>query len=140
MSRLRTSAGFTLIETLIATAVAVTAVFALAHLVAAAGGQAARNRRQLPAVVAAQAKLEELCAIEWLAGADPPALAESPPGTLLENVAGYVDDVGGSVRRWAISRFEPADPDTILVRVCVFRDTVTRQPEACVSTLHTRTR
>lgn len=104
-----TNRGFTLIEAVVATAVMVTIVAALSHLVLHSAEQSARNRRQLQALVLAQSKLEELRA------------SPSQP------VSGE-DNQNGVVRRWSIEAVD-ASPAALLLRVC------TGAPVQCVATV-----
>lgn len=158
MKRERRDDGFSLIEVLVALIVVTTAVMGTAGMLVVAARAARDARTQSVAVVLASQKLEQLRALEWSAddwtghGApasdtatdvarDPPAaggggLSESPPGSLLVNVPGFVDFLDASgrwvgsgasappraafIRRWAIGRL-PDDPagNTLVVQVLV---------------------
>src|SRR5262245_51838555 len=103
--------GFSLLETLVAAGLIATAVVALAYLIALAAQRATAGRHAISALAAAQAKVEQLRALTWTYAADatrlsdestdlsvdPPApaggsgLLPSPPGSLAEDVRGYVD-------------------------------------------------
>lgn len=171
--------GFSLLETLIAASLVAVAVVAIAHLVAIGAEQTSAGRRAMTATVAAQSKLEQLRSLTWSyaadgaplsdlstdTAADPPSpaggtgLSLSPPRTLVEDIAGYVDyldDLGGLapdvdagdrpqlVRRWAISLLDASDPHTLILQVCVYRwraaGRTDTQPEACLWTVRTRER
>ncbi|MGH9201515.1 MAG: hypothetical protein ACRD2A_09780, partial [Vicinamibacterales bacterium] len=84
------------------------------------------------------------------------ALATSPVDALADDTPGFADfvDPYGEVvpldgaelpdlaRRWSISLFDPADPDTLLVHVCAFtvraRALRDELPLACASAIRTR--
>jgi type II secretory pathway pseudopilin PulG len=135
----RLSAGFTLVEALVATALVASGAAALAHLVALGATQSARNRATLEALVVAQTKLEMLRSISWsyaVAGAE---LGVSPAGSLWHDTPGYVDYPDAFVRRWAITRRDPADADVVAIDVCVFAPYQRAgAPEACVSAIRAR--
>jgi prepilin-type N-terminal cleavage/methylation domain-containing protein len=130
-------AGFTLIEAVVAAAILATAAATLAQLLAAATHQSARNRHALAATIAAQNKLQHLRAVRWTTTVD--GLTASPPRSMLEDTAGFVDYPDRYVRRWSISRRDPLDLDTFILQVCVFR-VVGRNPglDACVGTVRAR--
>jgi prepilin-type N-terminal cleavage/methylation domain-containing protein len=112
-----TQHGFTLIEVVVAAAILSIAAAALAQLVTVAAAQSARNRHVLRATIAAQSKLQQLRAVRWTTVVD--GLTASPPGSLLEDTAGFVDHPDQFVRRWSISRRDPLDADTFILQVCV---------------------
>jgi hypothetical protein len=131
------SRGFSLLEALIASLLIAVAVVGLAQLVAVGTTQSGRARRAVTAVTLAQAKLEELRAEPWgytRAGSriSSGALAVSTGADLSEDRPGHADALdrfGAPVsagdpphfrRRWAIELFDPADPDTLMLSVCVF--------------------
>ena len=134
--KLRRTSGFTLVETLIATGVLVTAIAGLAQLFALSLRFTRDSAQSGAALVAAQDKLETLRALRFGYDDDgapltDPRLQPSPPTSLSENVAAYVDwldDAGGLVneagasyaRRWRITEMG-VDPATIAIDVCVFR-------------------
>ena len=155
----RANYGFTLVETVVAAALVATAVVVLAHLVALGAEQGAGNRHALAAMIAAQSKLEELRSLSWTYALDGTPLSDaglspSPLRSLFEDAPGYaefLDDAGAIVpegdadswpvlvRRWAILPLVPADTDTVVLQVCVFRAGRAREhPEACVSAVRTR--
>lgn len=128
--------GFSLIEVLVALIVVVPAVIGTASMMIGAARAARDARTQSVAVVLASQKLEQLRALEWNSddwtgnGApasdtttdvtrDPPeaggqGLSESPPGSLLVNVAGFVDFLDAS-GRW-VGRGASAPPDAVFIR------------------------
>lgn len=143
------TAGFTLVETIVAAALVASAVVVLAQLVALGAEQSASNRHALRAMIAAQSKLEELRALAWTFAPDGTPLSDaglspSPPGSLFESTTGYTEylDDAGLLRRWGIQPLVPADSDTLILQVCVYRAasaaSAHRQPEACVSAVRTR--
>ena len=153
--------GFTLLETLIATGLIVTAVAGLAQLFALSV-RFTRDAGQFGvALVAAQNKLEVLrsLAFGYDEGGVPltdPALGASLAGTLGEDVQRYVDwlDEQGNalsnargaayVRRWRISEIAADEPEAIAIDVCVYRlPGVTAEPAhaaACLATIRVRQR
>ena len=140
--------GVSLLETLIAALLIATAIAGLAPLIALASQQSANVRRHALALAQAQGQLESLRALTWGFAADgtrtsDARLSPSPPGALLTEVEGYSDRLpGGSSRRWAISPLDPADPDTLVIEVCIFGHTdavvSATAADACVSTLRVR--
>jgi type II secretory pathway pseudopilin PulG len=154
--------GFTLIETLIATGLIVTAVAGLAKLFTLSA-RFTRDAGQFGvALVAAQDKLESLRALpfgydETGEAVTDPGLHASPDGTLTGDVDRYVDwiDEGGSivggasgdagagyVRRWRISAVAVDDPAAIAIDVCVYRlpgiNADPAQADACLATIRVR--
>ena len=151
--------GFTLVETLIATGLLVTAIAGLAHLFALSA-QFTRDSGQFGVALAgAQDKLEALRALRF--GYDDggeivtdPRLSASPAASLSEDVASYVDwlDESGGVlpgsrgaeyvRRWRITAIASDEPEAIAIEVCVFsmhsanRDP--QQADACLATVRVR--
>jgi type II secretory pathway pseudopilin PulG len=141
-------AGFSLVEALIASLIVATAAAGLSHLVTIAVRQSTATRRHAIALALAQGQLEMLRAVAWSFAPDGTRLSDerlalSPPAALVSDIDGYSDRVaGGYRRRWAISLLDPADPDMLLIEVCVFGAphsvvSVTAA-EACVSTLRVR--
>jgi type II secretory pathway pseudopilin PulG len=115
MSRapVRSPAGFSLVEALVAIAVMLVAVTSLSQLfgIAAAANQRA-TRRTFAAVLARQ-KMEQLRSLPL--GSD-----ASPPGALLMNIDGFSDVVTGggsqpSLARWWSIEPLPSDPTHLLV-------------------------
>ena len=153
-----TSGGFTLLETLIATGLIVTAMAGLAQLFALSV-RFTRDAGQFGvALVAAQDKLESLRSLTfgYDAGGEPltdPELRVSPPQSLAADVERYVDWLdergsvvgGGSgayVRRWRISEIAADEPEAIAIDVCVYRvpgaNAEPAQADACLATIRVR--
>jgi type II secretory pathway pseudopilin PulG len=138
-TRYPSSAGFTLVEALVATALIATAAVALAQLLALGVRQSAVNRNALAALVAAHSKLEVLRSLTWSYTVAATELVVSPAGSLFNDTPGHVDYPAPFVRRWAVTRREPADADVVVIDVCVFAFRQRGEaPEACVSTIRTR--
>jgi type II secretory pathway pseudopilin PulG len=153
------SGGFTLLETLIATGLIVTAAAGLAQLFALSV-RFTRDAGQFGvALVAAQDKLESLRSLTFGYDAGGVALTDpdlraSPPHTLTTDVARYVDwldergsVVGGAagaayVRRWRVSEIAADEPEAIAIDVCVYRvPGVNAEPahaDACLATIRVR--
>jgi Tfp pilus assembly protein PilV len=108
--RIASTRGFTLIEAVVATALMVTVVATVAHVVLMAAAQSTAARQDLHAVVVAQSKLEELRA--W-------------PGVPTSGD----DAVGGVARRWVVATVDASSPVVLLLRVCVDASS------ACVATV-----
>jgi Tfp pilus assembly protein PilV len=151
--------GFTLVETLIATGVLVTALAGLAQLFAMSVRLTRDAGQSGVSLMGAQDKLESLRALRF--GYDDTGepvtdarLDPSPATALTENAPGYVDwlDVSGValaeaagaeyVRRWRVTAVGDDDPSAIVIDVCVFH-TRAAQPslvdaEACLATARVR--
>jgi len=152
--------GFTLLETLIATAILVTALAGIAQLFGLAVRTTRESGSHSVALLAAQAKLETLRSLELAYGSagerlTDPALEASPSRSLLEDTADYVEalDATGAVvaaedgetafiRRWAITPIDHEEPQAAVIEVCVFRspaDGLTpASAEACLATIRSR--
>jgi type II secretory pathway pseudopilin PulG len=150
--------GFSLIETLIATGVIVTAVAGLAQLFALSVRFTRDSGQFGVALVAAQDQLETLRAARFGfddsgAPVTDPALRPSPPDTLAGEVAGYADwldergavgarDGAAYVRRWRISAIAAEEPAAIAIEVCVFRspavNALPAHADACLATARVR--
>jgi type II secretory pathway pseudopilin PulG len=153
--------GFTLLETLIATGLIVTAVAGLAQLFALSV-RFTRDAGQFGvALVAAQDKLETLRSLTfgYDGSGEPitdPGLRPSGAATLAGDVERYVDwldergnvlgSPGGAayVRRWRVSEVAVDDPEAIAIDVCVYRvPGVNSEPahaDACLATMRVRQR
>ena len=150
--------GFTLVETLVATGVLITAVAGLAQLFALSVRFTRDSAQHGAALVAAQDKLESLRALRFTydgsgVALTDPRLQPSPPTSLSEDTDGYVDwldDAGNLVikngasyaRRWRITAIAADDPAAIAIDVCVFsmparfRDPV--HADSCLATARVR--
>lgn len=150
--------GFTLLETLIATGLLVTALAGLAQLFALSLRLTRDSGQFGAALVAAEDKLESLRALRF--GYDEagtpvtdPRLAPAATSALSMDTDPWVDwvDAGGVpvaapeaafVRRWRITALGSDEPDAIAIEVCVFPASApTRGPtqaDACLSTARVR--
>jgi prepilin-type N-terminal cleavage/methylation domain-containing protein len=159
MSSGQSDRGFTLLETLIATGILVTAVAGIAQLFVLSVRFTRESGQFGVALVSAQAKVESLRALTYGFddGGEPitdARLAPSPPSSLASDVAPYadwLDAAGGAVdgpdaavyvRRWRISTLDEHEPDAIAIEVCVFRAPAAgRGPagaDACLATMRAR--
>ena len=133
----RCTRGFTLVETLIATGLLITAMAGLAQLFALSARYTRDTVQFGVALAAAQDKLEALRALRFAydAGGEivtDARLTVSPVASLSEDVVGYVDwlDASGAaltaptggeyVRRWRITAVAADEPEVIAIDVCVF--------------------
>ena len=151
--------GFTLIETVVATGVLVTALAGLAQLFILSMHLTRQAGASGVALAAAQQKLESLrgLAFSYDRGGTPitaPALAPSLASSLERNIDPQVDwlDAAGQelgrsataafVRRWRIAPLGGPAPDAIAMEVCVFRapavDVDPGAAAACLSAVRTR--
>jgi type II secretory pathway pseudopilin PulG len=159
MTREHSSSGFTLIETLIAAGLIVTAVAGLAQLLALSA-RFTRDAGQFGvALVGAQDKLETLRSLPFAYGAGGSPITDtrldaSPPDSLGVDVARYVDwldqhgtalgDANGAayVRRWRVTTISADEPEAIAIEVCVFSlpgvNTEPAHAEACLATARVR--
>lgn len=156
---LKSSDGFTLFETLIATGILVTALAGIAQLFALSVRSTRDSGSRGLALLSAQTKLEMLRALELAYGpagemVTDPSLEASPASSLHEDTAGYVDllDAAGAIvtdgaggvfiRRWAITPIDLQEPQAAVIEVCVFRapaDGVAPvAAEACLATIRSR--
>ena len=151
-----------MIEVLVASALVVSVIGGFAQLAAKGVAQSHAARNAGAAHALAQGKLEELRARSWSYDASgapigDPALAESPADALTTDRAGWLDvsdefgqpvattDVGRTAyrRRWSVTRVDAADPNTLVLKVCVHAvgsagSALSGVPDACVSTVLTR--
>lgn len=157
---LESSDGFTLLETVIATGILVTALAGITQLFVLTLRTTRESGSRGVALVAAQAKLEALRARQLAYGAageqlTDPALEASPTGSLLEDTADYfdtLDETGGAIggeegeplfaRRWAITPIDRLEPQALVIEVCVFRSPAEGvapvAAEACLATIRSR--
>lgn len=132
--------GFTLIETVVATGILVTALAGLAQLLALSVRSTRDAGSQSAALIAAQDKVEALRALAFSydAAGSPVTAPEfniRDSGSLDEDTPGAVDDVDANgaivadedegpgavfTRRWRISPLDAFVPDAIVIEVCVF--------------------
>ena len=148
--------GFSFVEAMVASLLVGVALVALAQLVTLSGVQTGSSRHAAQALTVAQAKLEELRTRAWHFRPDgvrvsSGELAPSPPSSLTDDADGFfatLDRFGepttGSPHyrlRWAVSAFDPSDPDTLVLKVCAFspgRVAPSAAADACVWTIRTR--
>lgn len=153
--------GFTLIETVVATGVLVTALAGVAQLLVLSVRSAREADVQGAALIAAQGKVEVLRSLVFAYGPSrqpvtDAGLTSSPSQCLSENVPGFVDflDADGMVmetgggrgvaftRRWRVMPIDHFEPEAIAVEVCVFRgsgDGLTpASADACLATVLVR--
>ncbi len=154
MTSLKSPHGFSLIETLVATAILITALAGVAQLLVISAQWSRTAAGSNAAVLAAQEKLEQLRVAEFgydeagVAATDP-ALDVSPATSLKEDIEPFVDwiNADGEVtddpdeafltRRWRIEARGAGEPGAIVIEVCVFRAPFD-QAETCLSTIRTR--
>lgn len=133
--------GFTLLETVVATGVLVTALAGIAQLLALSVRATHDEGSRGAAVLAAQGKIEELrsLALTYDPGGTPitdPALAPTASRCLAEDTddcVDYLDADGAAVdvdrgehgaaftRRWRITPIDHFAPEALAIEVCVFR-------------------
>jgi prepilin-type N-terminal cleavage/methylation domain-containing protein len=149
--------GFTLVETLVATGILVTALAGIAQLLVLASQLTLQAGASGAALRAAQDKIESLRshALTYDDAGDPltsPALRASSWNSLVETVEPFLDWVDRDgreraspeeavwLRRWRITPLDAGEPDAIAIEVCVFSDVAgdSRHPDACLSTIRTR--
>ena len=146
--------GFTLLETLVATGILVTALAGVAQLFVLGTQLTRQAGTSGAALIAAQDRLELLRAQAFTY--DPsgltvtaPALEPSPSSSLAYDIDPYVDwlDANGEVtdnagdavisRRWRVASLGATTPEAIAIEVCVFRIGAA-DADACLSTIRTR--
>jgi prepilin-type N-terminal cleavage/methylation domain-containing protein len=144
---MRDARGFTLVEVVISAGLLATLAAGGAHLIGRAVRDADAARVRTVATVAALQKMEQLRALGWgvesdsdtdlasdLPSAGGTGLGPSPPGTLDDDVPGYVDYLTGDgvwlsgtssasavfARRWSVG-LHPHSANTLTLRVVVTR-------------------
>lgn len=154
--------GFTLLETVVATGVLVTALAGLAQLFALTARSTRDAGAQGAVLTAAQDKIERLRALALGYGPlgqaiTDPALAVADTGSLGDDTDGFVDYLGadGAVvdiesdghgaawtRRWRITLIDAYAPEALAIEVCVFpypADGLSpRAAQVCLATVRTR--
>ena len=154
--------GFTLLETVVATGVLVTALAGLAQLFALTARSTADAGDQGAVLSAAQDKIETLRSLAFGYGPlgeaiTDPALAISGSGSLADDTAGFVDylnadgaavDVDreghGAVwtRRWRVTEVDLFAPEALVIEVCVYPwpadGLAPVSARACLATVRTR--
>lgn len=154
--------GFTLLETVVATGVLVTALAGLAQLFALTARSTRDAGDQGAALAAAQDKIERLRALAF--GYGPVGEAITDPGfepsggaSLGDDTSGFVDylNAGGEVvdvetaahgavwtRRWRITPIDNFAPEALAVEVCVFsypaNGLAPSAAQVCLATVRTR--
>ena len=154
--------GFTLLETVVATGVLVTALAGIAQLFALSVRSTRDVGEQGAALMAAQDKIEVLRSRALTYGpvgapVTDAGLTPSPAATLVGDTPGFVDfvnaagevvDINGDthgavfIRRWRITPIDYFVPEAIAIEVCVFRwpadDLTPQTAEACLATVRAR--
>jgi type II secretory pathway pseudopilin PulG len=159
MSTITSARGFTLLETVVATGILVTALAGLAQLFVLGTHLTRQATESGAALVAAQDKLERLRGLTFGYGAagEPvtdSALLPSSSSSLSEDIPPYVDwlDAAGEphddpdeavmVRRWRVASVGETSPDAIAIEVCVFKapahEAGPQAADACLSTVRVR--
>ena len=158
MSSLTSARGFTLVETLVATSILITALAGIAQLFVLGMHLTRGASASGGALIAAQQKLEGLRALAFTyddggTAVTAAELATSPATSLDEDIDGnvdWVDDDAQSsdrpegaafVRRWRVSSID-GSADALAIEVCVFKPPPTAaghlSAEACLSAIRTR--
>lgn len=156
------SDGFTLLETVVATGVLVTALAGLAQLLALSARSTQQAGNQGAALAAAQAQIEVLRALAfgygpWGEALTDASLEPSAGDSLEADTPGYVDylDTSGALvdldgdghravwtRRWRLTAIDQLAPEALAIEVCVFAwpaDGLTALgADACLATVRTR--
>lgn len=156
------SDGFTLLETLVATGVLVTALAGLAQLFALSARSTQDAGEQGAALAAAQDRIEVLRSLAFSYGPfgeslTDTALTPSGSDSLAVDTGGYVDylDAAGEpvdldredhgavwVRRWRVTAVDLLAPEALAIEVCVYRWPAAglspMNATACLATVRTR--
>src|SRR3954451_8266683 len=112
----RRSAGFAVVEVLIASTLLTVVLLAAAHLLASATAANLTAARTSAETVLAADKMEQLRALPM----DDPAMALSPPDALVNSVEGQSDRLdAGFVRRWSVEALPSYPDDAVVVQVVV---------------------
>jgi type II secretory pathway pseudopilin PulG len=156
------ASGFTLLETVVATSVLVTALAGLAQLFALTARSTQEAGDQGAALAAAQNQIEVLRSLAFSYGplgeaVTDAALTLCDSASLEADTAGcadYLDAAGAIVdpardahgavwtRRWRVTAIDPWAPEALAIEVCVFRwpanDRSPVTADACLATVRTR--
>ena len=154
MFTITSTRGFTLIETLVAAGILVTALTGMGQLLVLSAQWSRQSGSANGALIAAQGKIEELRAAAF--GYDPggamladSTVQPSPASTLQADEAPFVDwlDSSGALvgdptraawtRRWRVTPASSGGAEAIAIEVCVFRVRAI-EAEACLATIRTR--
>jgi Tfp pilus assembly protein PilV len=120
----RRSAGFAVVEVLIALTLLTVVLLAAAQLLASAAAANLTAERTTAATVLAVDKMEQLRALPM----DDPALALSPPDALAVSVEGQSDRLdAGFVRRWSVQALPSYPDNAVVVQVVVVDERSTRR-------------
>ncbi|MBM3807522.1 MAG: type II secretion system protein [Acidimicrobiia bacterium] len=159
MESLHSRHGFTLIETLVAIGILITALAGVAQLLVLGAQLARRSTVSGVALRAAQNKLEQLRGLTFAFDASgapktTPGLEPSSSASLSDDEPSYYDwlDASGEaqqdegdpafVRRWRVTAIEDSSPEALAIEVCVFvapaEGRGPQSAEACLSTIRTR--
>lgn len=133
--------GFTLLETVVATGVLVTALAGIAQLIALSVRSTRDAESQAAALVVAEDKIERLRSLHYGYGSlgeliTDPGIVHTATQSLDQDTTGAVDfvnDQGAAVdvnvpahgavftRRWRVTPIDSFVPEAVAVEVCVFR-------------------
>lgn len=164
MQRIPNSAsdGFTLLETVVATGILVTALAGIAQLFALSVRSTHAAGSDGAALTAAQDKIEWLRSLDFGYGpvGEPvtdPELTWAGGGSLDEDIPGLVDELDSSgavvdvardehgaafTRRWRLTRIDRYLPEAVAIEVCVWRWTADikspRTADVCLATVRGR--
>jgi type II secretory pathway pseudopilin PulG len=151
--------GFSLVETLVASALLIAVLTGVAQLVEWSMERTRDGGLRSRGLVGAQDKLEQLRAAVFSTRADGSAVTDAalnptPPGSLDADMVGHVDylDIAGRIvrdpadallrRRWAIAPVDGNVPAALAIDVCTFRSSTAPEGRAaalaCVSTIRVR--
>ncbi|MSO35976.1 MAG: hypothetical protein EXQ54_06055 [Acidobacteria bacterium] len=154
--------GFTLIETVVATGVLVTALAGIAQLFALGVRSTRDTGSHGAALIAAQDQIEVLRSLPFGYGpvggpVTDPGLASTAAQSLNDDTPGFVDFVNAAgavvdinvaahgaafTRRWRVTPIDSFVPEAIAIEVCVFRrpadDLTPQTADACLATVRAR--
>jgi len=154
--------GFTLLETVVATGVLVTALVGLAQLLALTARSTREAGDQTAVLTAAQDQIEALRSRDFGYGPlgeaiTDPGLDPTGGGSLGSDTPGFVDHLNASgevvdvdrdghgavwTRRWRLTPVDTFAPEALIVEVCVFTYPAGRQSplgaQVCLATVRAR--